>query len=169
MKWRRTREREPDTRPLVSALVAPNKTSRRYFTEPELGSLTSTPHREMFGMDASHIYKYPKMDEETLELYHAVRALDRGIQSVSILPNELDIGHEWRALPLNRLAVDWLPDFDTAVVDCLVKHMGWTEGARLATHRQTEAELWGEMDAIVAQAVVLRGVEPPKGWPYKRR
>ena len=166
-RWIR-RERQPDTRPMVTVVEAPNNTTHDYRIAQELGALTCTPHEEFFGRDMGRIYKHPQMDDATQLLYDNIRALDERIVSVSITPSRVKIQNEWEEGRFNRVTATWLPGFDAAVVDCLARHMHWPDGAQMTIRRQTEAELWQGMDLLIAQAV-SQGVQPPKGWPYRRR
>lgn len=156
-----------DERPLVSIVEAANRTTRRYYIAKELGSFTTTPHAEFLGNDISRIYKYPAMDERTLELYDSLQSLDT-LDSVSIEPHEITLGKDWETTLFNRVTATWLPRFDAEVVNCLARHMGWENGARTTFHHQSSSESWRAIESSIGEAVIKHGIKPPKGWPYLR-
>ncbi len=153
---------------IVDVSISPNERVHEYLIAERDGTLTSTPHRELLGIDISRLADRDArpMDEKTRELYDAVKALDKRIISVSIEAQKLTVDGPEKLIG-DYYYADW-PEglyLDFKIVHCLSKFLGWEELPLLRVRNKSHRECEIAMNDNVIEAIRL-GAAPPEGWTY---
>ena len=151
--------------PSIEVVIAPKESVHSYFPRGVEQPITETPHFEMYGRSCDKAVGYGPLDKKTQQLYDAVHALHAGISNVSIDSGWLQVdGPERRRR--NRDVSDWPSTLDTAIVRCLVQHLGLDDDVPFSVRKQNEYEARTKVDLNIVRAMVL-GAKPPEGWVDK--